>query len=98
MRTCSTKDLLDQDLIDTLASLLLSSRDQNTLSSCQARGLEDNIKVVLLDELLSLGGIGKVLVGGRGDVVLLHKVLRERLGPLHTGGLDRRSEHGDSDW
>lgn len=96
--TGSAKDLIDQDLVNALASLLLGSRDQNTLSSSKTRGLKDNIKVVLLDKLLGLGGIGEVLVGSSGDVVLLHKVLGERLRALHAGGLDGGSEHGDSDW
>lgn len=73
------------DVLEGLYSLFLGLRDDDTLASSEAVGLDDNIVIDAVEVCLCLLVVAEVLVCGSGDVVVLHEVLAEGLAAFHTG-------------
>ncbi len=95
------KDLLDEDVLDTVLSLLVGLGEEDTLACSETGSLEDDLLCAaeLLDvgeALVDLRSV-KGLEGGGGDVVLVHESLCKGLGALHLCSDGRGAKDGDAD-
>jgi hypothetical protein len=73
------------DVLESLHSLFLGLRDDDTLAGSETVSLDDDVVVDAVEVCLCFVVVAKVLVCGSGDVVVLHKVLAEGLATFHTG-------------
>ena len=83
-------------MLQSSLGLLLGLGNDNTLSSSETGGLDDDIMVNTVDVGAGLVVIGEVLVSGGRNVVLLHEILGVGLAALKARGLLGGTEAGNA--